>query len=145
MIGAASELPHTVQNRAWFSWRLPHWEQNMLASLESDAQIAASDGSDRGPVLGHKHQTPLCPDNYGQNHLGRWPTRTGKVATNRSNDQPMSWGLNWEGTLLQERLGDAGLTAEIPGHTGLASVSGYTKSTERRRGEARRTLEKGGL
>ena len=31
------------------------------------------------------------------------------------------------------------------GHTGLASVSGYTKITERRRGEARRALEEGGL
>ena len=30
------------------------------------------------------------------------------------------------------------------GHTGLASVSGYTKITERRRGEARRALEAGG-
>ena len=49
------------------------------------------------------------------------------------------------GTLLQERLGDARLTAETLGHTGLASVSGYTKITERRRGEARRALEEGGL
>jgi site-specific recombinase XerD len=49
------------------------------------------------------------------------------------------------GTLLQERLGDARLTAETLGHTGLASVSGYTKITERRRGEARRALEGEGL
>jgi integrase/recombinase XerD len=49
------------------------------------------------------------------------------------------------GTLLQERLGDARLTAETLGHTGLASVSGYTKITERRRSEARRALEEGGL
>jgi site-specific recombinase XerD len=49
------------------------------------------------------------------------------------------------GTLLQERLGDARLTAETLGHTGLASVAGYTKITERRRGEARRALEEGGL
>ncbi len=49
------------------------------------------------------------------------------------------------GTLLQERLGDARLTAETLGHTGLASVSGYTKITERRRAQARRALEEGGL
>ena len=40
---------------------------------------------------------------------------------------------------------DNRLTAETLGHTGLASVSGYTKITERRRGEARRALEEGGL
>jgi hypothetical protein len=44
------------------------------------------------------------------------------------------------GTLLQERLGDARLPAETPGHSGLASISGYTKITE-----ARRVLEEGGL
>lgn len=66
MGGAASELPQTVQNRAWLSWRLPHWEQNKLASLKSDGQIAASDGSDRGPVLGHEHQTPVGPEDYVQ-------------------------------------------------------------------------------
>jgi integrase len=55
------------------------------------------------------------------------------------------WLRHTLGALLQERLGDARLTAETLGHTGLASVSGYTQITERRRGEARRALEEGGL
>ena len=34
------------------------------------------------------------------------------------------------GTLLQETVGDARLTADTLGHVGLASVAGYTKITE---------------
>ncbi len=42
------------------------------------------------------------------------------------------------GTLLQETMGDARLTAETLGHRGLGSVSGYTKITDQRRREASR-------
>jgi hypothetical protein len=42
------------------------------------------------------------------------------------------------GTLLQETIGDAHLTAETLGHRGLGSVSGYTKITDQRRREASR-------
>ncbi|MGI8607876.1 MAG: hypothetical protein ACR2MY_01405 [Candidatus Dormibacteria bacterium] len=49
------------------------------------------------------------------------------------------------GTLLQEQLGDARLTAETLGHAGLASVSGYTKISDRRRREAYDRLEDVGL
>ena len=45
------------------------------------------------------------------------------------------------GTLLQEELGDARVTAETLGHVGLASVAGYTKITDRRRREALEVLE----
>lgn len=49
------------------------------------------------------------------------------------------------GTLLQETVGDARLTAETLGHRGLGSVAGYTKITDRRRGEAYQEMEKAGL
>ena len=49
------------------------------------------------------------------------------------------------GTLLQEELGDARLTADTLGHVGLASVAGYTKISERRRREALEILTKDGL
>lgn len=49
------------------------------------------------------------------------------------------------GTLLQENIGDARLTAETLGHVGLASVAGYTKITEGRRRLARDTVEEAGL
>lgn len=49
------------------------------------------------------------------------------------------------GTLLQEQLGDARLTAETLGHVGLASVSGYTKITDSRRRVALEEIEKAGL
>ena len=49
------------------------------------------------------------------------------------------------GTLLQESIGDARLTAETLGHVGLASVSGYTKITEGPRKLARRSVEDAGL
>jgi site-specific recombinase XerD len=39
------------------------------------------------------------------------------------------------GTLLQETMGDARLTADPLGHRGLASVAGYTKITDQRRRE----------
>jgi site-specific recombinase XerC len=37
------------------------------------------------------------------------------------------------GTLLQETMGDARLTAETLGHRGLGSVSGYTEITDQHR------------
>jgi integrase len=37
------------------------------------------------------------------------------------------------GTLVQEQLGDARLTADTLRHSGLGSVAGYTKITEARR------------
>jgi site-specific recombinase XerD len=40
------------------------------------------------------------------------------------------------GTLLQEAMGDARLTAETLGHNGLGSVSGYTKVSAERQREA---------
>jgi integrase/recombinase XerD len=40
------------------------------------------------------------------------------------------------GTLLQEQLGDARLTAGTLGHAGLASVAGYTRISEARRRQA---------
>jgi site-specific recombinase XerD len=49
------------------------------------------------------------------------------------------------GTLLQEELGDARLTAETLGHTGLASVAGYTKITANRRQLAQERVEQAGL
>jgi integrase len=49
------------------------------------------------------------------------------------------------GTLLQEELGDARLTAETLGHAGLASVSGYTKITDGRRRLAQERIEQAGL
>ena len=49
------------------------------------------------------------------------------------------------GTLLQETMGDARLTADTLGHRGLASVAGYTKITDRRRREAYEQLQRQGL
>jgi integrase/recombinase XerD len=49
------------------------------------------------------------------------------------------------GTLLQETMGDARLTAETLGHKGLGSVSGYTKITDARRREAYEQMQKRGL
>jgi integrase/recombinase XerD len=49
------------------------------------------------------------------------------------------------GTLLQETMGDARLTAETLGHRGLASVSGYTKITDQRRREAYEEMQRRGL
>jgi integrase/recombinase XerD len=49
------------------------------------------------------------------------------------------------GTLLQEQLGDARLTADTLGHAGLGSVAGYTKITEARRRAARESIEGAGL
>ncbi len=49
------------------------------------------------------------------------------------------------GTLLQETMGDARLTAETLGHRGLASVSGYTKITDARRREAYEQMQRRGL
>jgi integrase len=49
------------------------------------------------------------------------------------------------GTLLQETMGDAWLTAETLGHRGLASVSGYTKITDQRRHEAYEEMQRRGL
>ncbi|MBA2472071.1 MAG: tyrosine-type recombinase/integrase [Pseudonocardiales bacterium] len=49
------------------------------------------------------------------------------------------------GTLLQESMGDARLTAEILGHRGLGSVSGYTKITDQRRREAYEEMQRRGL
>jgi integrase/recombinase XerD len=49
------------------------------------------------------------------------------------------------GTLLQDRIGDARLTAETLGHAGLASVAGYTKISEARRRQALEAAEEAGL
>ena len=49
------------------------------------------------------------------------------------------------GTLLQETVGDARLTAETLGHVGLASVAGYTKITEGRRRLAQEEMQRRGL
>ena len=49
------------------------------------------------------------------------------------------------GTLLQETVGDARLTAETLGHHGLGSVAGYTKVSDRQRRAAYEALERGGL
>ena len=49
------------------------------------------------------------------------------------------------GTLLQEAVGDARLTAETLGHRGLGSVAGYTKITDRRRREAYDVMQREGL
>lgn len=49
------------------------------------------------------------------------------------------------GTLLQETMGDARLTAETLGHRGLGSVSGYTKITDQRRREAYEEMQRIGL
>jgi site-specific recombinase XerD len=49
------------------------------------------------------------------------------------------------GTLLQETMGDARLTADTLGHRGLASVAGYTKITDQRRREAYEQLQQRGL
>ena len=49
------------------------------------------------------------------------------------------------GTLLQDRIGDARLTAETLGHVGLASVAGYTKISEARRRQALEVAEGAGL
>jgi hypothetical protein len=93
MGGAASELPQTVQNRAWLSWRLPHWEQNKLASLKSDGPIAASGGSGRGPVQCHKHQTPLGPEDYAQPLPGQvaCPYRRGWPYPVAEEGRPITW------------------------------------------------------
>jgi site-specific recombinase XerC len=42
------------------------------------------------------------------------------------------------GTLLQETMGDARLTAETLGHRGLGSVSGYTEITDQHRARCMR-------
>ena len=44
------------------------------------------------------------------------------------------------GTAVEEELGDPRLTAELLGHSGLGSVSGYTKISRRRREEAAAAL-----
>jgi integrase/recombinase XerD len=49
------------------------------------------------------------------------------------------------GTLLQETMGDARLTAETLGHHGLGSVSGYTQITSARRREAYEQMQRRGL
>ena len=49
------------------------------------------------------------------------------------------------GTLLQETMGDARLTAETLGHRGLGSVSGYTKITDARKREAYEQMQQRGL
>ncbi|HZE02834.1 MAG TPA: tyrosine-type recombinase/integrase [Pseudonocardiaceae bacterium] len=49
------------------------------------------------------------------------------------------------GTLPQESMGDARLTAETLGHRGLGSVSGYTKVTDQRRREAYEEMQRRGL
>jgi integrase len=49
------------------------------------------------------------------------------------------------GTLLQETIGDARLTAETLGHRGLGSVAGYTKITDRQRRAAYEAMEGRGL
>lgn len=49
------------------------------------------------------------------------------------------------GTLVQEQLGDARLTADTLGHAGLGSVSGYTKITEARRAVVKQRIEQAGL
>ena len=49
------------------------------------------------------------------------------------------------GTLVQEQLGDARLTADTLGHSGLGSVSGYTKITEARRAVVKERIEQAGL
>lgn len=49
------------------------------------------------------------------------------------------------GTLLQETMGDARLTAETLGHQGLASVAGYTKISDARRREAYEQMQQRGL
>jgi site-specific recombinase XerD len=49
------------------------------------------------------------------------------------------------GTLLQETVGDARLTAETLGHRGLGSVAGYTKITDRQRRAAYDAMEGRGL
>lgn len=41
-----------------------------------------------------------------------------------------------QGTLLQQTIGDARLTADTLGHRGLASMAGYTKISDHRHGEA---------
>jgi hypothetical protein len=46
---------------------------------------------------------------------------------------------------VQEELGDARLTADILGHSGLGSVAGYTKITEGRREAAKARIERAGL
>jgi len=49
------------------------------------------------------------------------------------------------GTLLQETVGDARLTAETLGHRGLGSVAGYTKISDSRRRQAYGLMEAAGL
>ena len=49
------------------------------------------------------------------------------------------------GTLVQEQLGDARLTAETLGHVGLGSVAGYTKITAARRQAVKASIEDAGL
>jgi site-specific recombinase XerD len=49
------------------------------------------------------------------------------------------------GTLVQEQLGDARLTAETLGHAGLGSVAGYTKIAEARRQAVKDSIERAGL
>jgi len=44
------------------------------------------------------------------------------------------------GPAVEEELGDPRLTAELLGHSGLGSVSGYTKISCRRREEAAAAL-----
>ena len=49
------------------------------------------------------------------------------------------------GTVVQEELGDARLTADILGHVGLGSVAGYTQITEMGRKNAKDHIERAGL
>lgn len=49
------------------------------------------------------------------------------------------------GTLLQETVGDARLTAETLGHRGLGSVAGYTKVSDRQKRVAYEEMERRGL
>jgi integrase/recombinase XerD len=49
------------------------------------------------------------------------------------------------GTLVQEQLGDARLTADTLGHAELGSVAGYTKITESRRQTVKDSIENAGL
>ena len=49
------------------------------------------------------------------------------------------------GTLLQETVGDARLTAETLGHRGLGSIAGYTKVSDRQKRAAYEEMERAGL
>ena len=91
------------------------------------------------PTLGqHPRENRLTAD--GARHICR--QLAGRLGLPRFSPHVLRHTL---GTLLQEEMGDARLTAEVLGHSGLGSVAGYTKVAATHLREGYRRMELRGL